>query len=109
MRRFRLPSLATITTAAVLLSAASLAGVAGPAQPAGAASTACPWVGSSAPISQRVSQVMARMTTAQKVDLLTGASRLQLRRLHPGHRVAVHPGDQPGGRPGRGRRRHDAA
>ena len=57
MRRFRLPSLATITTAAVLLGAASLAGVAGPAQPASAASTACPWVGSSAPIAQRVSQV----------------------------------------------------
>jgi beta-glucosidase len=74
MRRFRLPSLATITTAAVLLSAASLAGVAGPAQPAGAAATGCPWVGSSAPISQRVSQLMARMTTTQKVDLLTGAS-----------------------------------
>jgi beta-glucosidase len=72
MRRFRLPSLATITTAAVLLGAASLAGVAGPAQPASAASTACPWVGSSAPISQRVSQVMARMSTAQKVALLTG-------------------------------------
>ena len=74
MRRFRLPSLATITTAAVLLSAASLAGVAGPAQPASAAATGCPWVGSSAPISQRVSQLMARMTTTQKVDLLTGAS-----------------------------------
>ena len=59
MRRFRLPSLATITTAAVLLSAASLAGVAGPAQPAGAAATGCPWVGSSTPISQRVSQLMA--------------------------------------------------
>jgi beta-glucosidase len=74
MRRFRLPSLATITIAVLLLGAASLAGVAGPAVPASAASTGCPWVGSSAPISQRVSELIARMTTTQKVDLMTGAS-----------------------------------
>jgi beta-glucosidase len=72
MRRFRLPSLA-ITAAAVVLSSASLAGLAGPAQPASAVSAACPWVGSSAPISQRVGEVMAKMTTAQKVALLTGS------------------------------------
>jgi beta-glucosidase len=42
------------------------------AAPASAASTACPWVGSSAPISQRVSALMARMTTAQKVSVLIG-------------------------------------
>ena len=34
----------------------------------------CPWVGSSAPISQRVSQLLAKMTVAQKVTVLTGAS-----------------------------------
>ena len=33
----------------------------------------CPWVGSSAPISQRVSQLLAKMTVAQKVTVLTGA------------------------------------
>jgi beta-glucosidase len=44
------------------------------ASAASAASAACPWVGSNAPIPQRVSQVLARMTTAQKVALLTGAS-----------------------------------
>jgi beta-glucosidase len=38
-----------------------------------AASTACPWVGSSAPIPQRVSELLAKMTVAQKVSLLTGA------------------------------------
>src|SRR5215470_6937520 len=43
------------------------------AAPASASSTACPWVGSSAPISQRVSALMARMTTAQKVSMLTGS------------------------------------
>jgi beta-glucosidase len=63
---------ATLITAASL-GAATLASVAGPAQPA-AASVSCPWVGSSAPISQRVSQLLARMTVAQKVTVLTGAS-----------------------------------
>ena len=42
------------------------------AQSAPAASTACPWVGSSAPIPQRVSQVLSHMTLAQKVQLMTG-------------------------------------
>src|SRR5215472_17051747 len=57
----------------VAIVAAGLA-IGSAAAPASASSTACPWVGSSAPISQRVSAVMARMTTAQKVSLLTGAS-----------------------------------
>jgi len=62
------------------LGAASLASAGGGAQSAGAASAApaaavsCPWVGSSAPISQRVSQLLAKMTVAQKVTVLTGAS-----------------------------------
>ena len=51
-------SCATLITAASL-GAATLACVAGPAQPAAAASVSCPWVGSSAPISQRVSQLLA--------------------------------------------------
>jgi beta-glucosidase len=62
--------------AAAALAGASLAGVtavAAPAQPASAVSTACPWVGSSAPISQRVSELLAQMSVTQKVDLLTGA------------------------------------
>src|SRR5215475_3424666 len=45
-----------------------------PSSAALAASTACPWVGSAAPISQRVSELLAKMTVAQKVVLLTGAS-----------------------------------
>ncbi len=45
-----------------------------PSSPALAVSTACPWVGSSAPIPQRVSELLARMTLAQKVSLLTGAA-----------------------------------
>ena len=43
------------------------------ASTAGAASTACPWVGSSAPIAQRVSELMSRMTLAQEVSMMTGA------------------------------------
>ncbi|WP_228564056.1 glycoside hydrolase family 3 C-terminal domain-containing protein [Catenulispora rubra] len=37
-----------------------------------AVSTACPWVGSSAPIPQRVSQLMSRMTLAQEVQVMNG-------------------------------------
>ncbi len=46
---------------------------AGAGSAARAATVSCPWVGSSAPISQRVSQVLAAMSTTQKVDLLTGS------------------------------------
>jgi len=59
---------------AATLAGAALAAVTASAPPAKAVSTACPWVGSSAPIPQRVSEVMAKMTLTQKVDLLTGAS-----------------------------------
>jgi beta-glucosidase len=45
-----------------------------PSSPALAVSTACPWVGSAAPISQRVSMLLAKMTVAQKVALLAGTS-----------------------------------
>jgi beta-glucosidase len=44
------------------------------ATPAAAVSAACPWVGSGAPISQRVSQVLSRMSVAQEVALTAGAS-----------------------------------
>ena len=58
--------------AVAVLGAGFVVAGAGPA--AQAVSTACPWVGSSAPISQRVSEVLARMSLTQKVDLLTGAA-----------------------------------
>ncbi len=63
--------------ALILVAAAALAGglaTAGIPGPALAASTACPWVGSSAPIPQRVSEVLGKMSVTQKVDLVTGAS-----------------------------------
>jgi beta-glucosidase len=63
-----------IVALAMATAAASLVAAAGIARPAAAASAACPWVGSSAPIPQRVSQLLSDMSTTQKVTLLTGAS-----------------------------------
>src|ERR1700759_2798147 len=68
----RLIGLATATAAAGAFAVAGAAVT--PAAPARAAVTGCPWVGSSAPISQRVSQLLGAMSTAQKVSLATGAS-----------------------------------
>jgi beta-glucosidase len=53
----------------------AVAGLASPgASAAGtpAANAACPWVGSTAPVPQRVSQLVAAMSTAQKILLLHG-------------------------------------
>jgi beta-glucosidase len=69
----RLVRRSLIAGATLVAATASLAAVAG-TQSAQAASSACPWVGSSAPIPQRVSQVLAKITQAQEVDLVTGAS-----------------------------------
>jgi beta-glucosidase len=59
---------------AVLATATSSLAAVMAATPAAAASAACPWVGSSAPISQRVSQLLSRMSAAQEVALTAGAS-----------------------------------
>ncbi|MFF4291992.1 discoidin domain-containing protein, partial [Streptomyces sp. NPDC001633] len=40
--------------------------------PPGGGDGSCPWVGSTAPVATRVSQVMAQMTNAQKVSILHG-------------------------------------
>src|ERR1700728_1859314 len=39
-----------------------------------AAAASCPWVGSTAPVSQRVEQVMAAMSLSQELELVYGAS-----------------------------------
>src|SRR5579875_3368891 len=62
-----------MTALAAVVAAASGLAVTGPSGPVKADSAACPWVGSSAPIPQRVSEVLAKMTLTQKVGLLTGA------------------------------------
>jgi beta-glucosidase len=61
--------LLAVATAAGLVVAA----LAGPSTTASAANAACPWVASTAPIPQRVSQLLAQMSTAQKITLLHGA------------------------------------
>src|SRR5258707_12474290 len=66
--------IATIAPLVVLCLGVSFLTALTPASPALAASTACPWVDSAAPISQRVSKLLAKMTVAQKVALLTGTS-----------------------------------
>ncbi|HEY2697391.1 MAG TPA: glycoside hydrolase family 3 C-terminal domain-containing protein [Pseudonocardiaceae bacterium] len=58
--------------AAVLGVSLSLPSGAEPAAPA-AASAACPWVDSTAPVSQRVSQVLGQMSADQKITLVHGA------------------------------------
>ncbi|ACU72963.1 glycoside hydrolase family 3 domain protein [Catenulispora acidiphila DSM 44928] len=65
-------SLAALSASAVATYAAVPGAQAAPA--ASAASAACPWVGSTAPIPQRVSQLLAAMTLNQKVQLMTGSS-----------------------------------
>ena len=76
----RARQLATVLSAG-LLAAALVPGAARAAAPAAApaasaatAGPACPWVGSTAPVATRVAQLLARMSTAQEVTLLTGAS-----------------------------------
>ncbi|MBY8881287.1 glycoside hydrolase family 3 C-terminal domain-containing protein [Actinacidiphila acidipaludis] len=64
----------TAALAALALIAGGSGLFAAGASPAAAATpAACPWVHSTAPIPQRVGQVLARMTTAQKVQLATGS------------------------------------
>ena len=59
----------TLTLIAGSAGAATLA----TAPVASAAPAACPWVDSTAPISTRVSELMARMSLAQEVSLMTGS------------------------------------
>jgi beta-glucosidase len=74
MRSFRIVAMAVVLASAALAAVTSAAAQpAGAAQRAAKADAACPWVGSSAPVSQRVSELMARLTVAQKVALLTGS------------------------------------
>jgi beta-glucosidase len=73
LKRSSLTRRALIAGLTLVAGSASLVAVAG-GQSAQAASSACPWVGSSAPIPTRVSEVLAKMTQTQEVDLVTGAS-----------------------------------
>jgi len=48
------------------------AGAASAATPA-ASTAACPWVDSTAPVAQRVSQLLSKMTVAQEISMVTGS------------------------------------
>ena len=63
---------AVLGTAALVLAATGAAVGLAPT-PVEAASSACPWVGSSAPIPTRVAQVLAKMTVNQEIALATGS------------------------------------
>src|SRR6201992_2617931 len=66
--------LGALVAAAAVAGGFAVAGAAGPATPARAAVASCPWVGSTAPISQRVSQLLGQMSTAQQASMATGAA-----------------------------------
>jgi beta-glucosidase len=84
LKTSRTLAVALVTASAGLFAAvgASAPAQAAPAQAAAAqaaaaqaaAAAACPWVDSTAPIAQRVSQLMSHMTLSQEVSLMTGAS-----------------------------------
>jgi beta-glucosidase len=73
VRGFGIRRLTALATVGVAAGGFAVAGAVTPATPAHAAVSGCPWVGSTAPISQRVNQLLAAMSTAQKVSMATGA------------------------------------
>ena len=66
------PGRARIAVVALATAAAPLLAGFAAAPPAAAANAACPWVDSTAPIPQRVSQLLAKMSVSQEVSMLTG-------------------------------------
>jgi beta-glucosidase len=66
------PPVTALLAAGALLMAGLTAAV--PASHALAQAPSCPWVGSQAPVAQRVSQVMAQMTLDQKISMVHGTS-----------------------------------
>ena len=67
LRRTRIAVVVVALVAAPLAAASAVA-------PHAAAATSCPWVNSTAPISTRVSELMAQMSLSQEIALMTGAS-----------------------------------
>ena len=83
------------------------------APPAAAANAACPWVDSTAPIPQRVSQLLAKMSVSQEVSMLTGVGGSSYVGFTPAIGSLCIPTinlqDGPAGRRRRLDRRHPAA
>jgi beta-glucosidase len=70
-RRYRRGRLVAAVALAVLFAAPATAAAASQAAP-DAGSGSCPWVTSTAPISQRVAQLMSQMTLADKITMVEG-------------------------------------
>jgi beta-glucosidase len=68
-RRWRLPAIGAAALAALIAVPAAWSA---PARAGGAAAASCPWVTSTAPIDQRVSQLMSHLTLADKITLVEG-------------------------------------
>ena len=66
---------AGLAVASPSLAAAGSAGAA--ARPAASSSSACPWLNQSLPVSQRLRMLMAKMTLADKINMVTGAGTSQ--------------------------------
>jgi beta-glucosidase len=72
LRTRRRNSAAVIAGSCLLLISTSLISTGVVGASAAEASTACPWVGSVAPVPQRVAQLLAQMTQAQQESLVAG-------------------------------------
>jgi len=68
-RRWRLAAIAAAALAALIAVPAARSA---PARAGGATAAGCPWVTSTAPIDQRVSQLISHMTLADKITLVEG-------------------------------------
>jgi beta-glucosidase len=73
MMLLKLGNLARLGAAVLLAAGLEVAAGAGEA-PAGAQAASCPWVGSHAPIATRVDEVLAQMTLADKISMVSGTS-----------------------------------
>src|SRR5215469_11739893 len=70
--RRSLSRIAMLAAAAAVAAPLAVAAVTAPAA-ARPASTSCPWLDQSLPVSQRVQMVMSRMTLPNKINMVTGA------------------------------------
>ncbi|MCF3963102.1 glycoside hydrolase family 3 C-terminal domain-containing protein [Streptomyces fuscigenes] len=78
MRRRR-PHLGAVASGALLVAALAVpasaaAAPAHPESPASGSSAACPWLGSHAPVDDRVSQVLSKMTLDEEITMVHGAA-----------------------------------
>jgi len=72
-RRRHFPRLAAIAGVLAVMVPLALASPAAAARDSVGASPACPWLNQSLPVAQRVSMLLAKMTLADKINMVTGA------------------------------------